>query len=381
MARSYAHIVTAIWTGAFRTLQAADQRTYLMLVTQPDISAAGVLALRARRWSTFAPDSTAEEITASLERLAGAGYVVIDPDEEELLVRHFVQQDNGYSNSKRRQAILAAAGDVRSPAIRRALAAEFRRLGLPTGQLDDDSTDANDPSSPTVAPDALVGDDRSDPPPGGGGTAGTAGTAYVEGPSGAPSNGPRVVDTNGRTGSAPTTNLHPPPPRQPAPEQHARTSDTVAALVAVVHRIRPEWSPRSIRRALTHTDVLDRPWPLVWNAAISVARDRTSQVPGRLPHDGPWWTPPAPPPAPPHPPPVTPTPHPADEPGWRSLPAYGAPRRTSATSSAAAEARTIADAAGQGRRRSSSPGTNGPRTPWRPRLGATLQPATAGFPS
>jgi hypothetical protein len=47
MARDYANIVTAIWRDRdFRALTAADQRMYLLLVTQPDISAAGTLSPR-----------------------------------------------------------------------------------------------------------------------------------------------------------------------------------------------------------------------------------------------------------------------------------------------------------------------------------------------
>jgi hypothetical protein len=72
------------------------------------------------------------------------------------------------------------------------------------------------------------------------------------------------------------------------------------ALVAEVKAIRPEWSTRSIERALTRPAVAERPHAVVRSAALAVARDRTSQAPGRLEHDGPWWRlpePPSPPPA------------------------------------------------------------------------------------
>lgn len=69
------------------------------------------------------------------------------------------------------------------------------------------------------------------------------------------------------------------------------------ALVAQVRKIRPEWSSRSIRRALAHPEVTERGWDRARRAMLAVAADPGSDQPGRLPHDGPWWkqTPPAPP--------------------------------------------------------------------------------------
>ena len=65
------------------------------------------------------------------------------------------------------------------------------------------------------------------------------------------------------------------------------------ALVAEVRRIRPEWSSRSIRRALAHPDVVERGWDRARLAILAVAADPESQQPGRLCHDGPWWSQPA----------------------------------------------------------------------------------------
>lgn len=61
------------------------------------------------------------------------------------------------------------------------------------------------------------------------------------------------------------------------------------ALVAQVRRIRPEWSTRSIRRALAHPDVTERGWDRARHAMLAVAADPESHQPGRLAHDGPWW--------------------------------------------------------------------------------------------
>lgn len=76
----------------------------------------------------------------------------------------------------------------------------------------------------------------------------------------------------------------------------------LAAFVDEVLVVRPEWSRRSVLRALTDEDVAQRPWHVIKHAMLAVARDTTSQQPGRLVHDGPWWRLPAQPrtaPAPP----------------------------------------------------------------------------------
>lgn len=143
MARSYANIITAIWQDAdWRALNASPQRTYLMLVTQANISAAGTMPLTVRRWAAGAGDTSSDDIRADLAVLAAGRYVVVDEDTEELLVRSFVRHDKGYANEKRRRAITDAAGHVESAVIRQALSAEFVRVGLPP-------IDAGGPPEPT----------------------------------------------------------------------------------------------------------------------------------------------------------------------------------------------------------------------------------------
>jgi hypothetical protein len=62
------------------------------------------------------------------------------------------------------------------------------------------------------------------------------------------------------------------------------------ALVCEVREIRPEWSSRSIRRALAHPDVTERGWDRARRAMLAVAADPGSNQPGRLAHGGPWWS-------------------------------------------------------------------------------------------
>lgn len=143
MARDYAQIVTAIWRDRdFRALCAGDQRMYLLVTTQPDITAAGTLPLTMGRWSSLASDTTPDDVRASLERLAAARFVGMDTTTEELLVRSFVRWDKGYGNPKRRPVILRAASEIVSPTLARMLAGEFVALGLPPDALSDALSEA-----------------------------------------------------------------------------------------------------------------------------------------------------------------------------------------------------------------------------------------------
>lgn len=136
MSRNFANLWTAIWRETdWRALSSAAQRTYTLLMSQPDITACGVLPLTVGRWASMAKDTTAATIRADLQELAASRYIVVDDEHEELLVRTFVKWDKGYGNPKRRPVILKDAHAVASPLLRAALAAEFVRLGLPTDSL------------------------------------------------------------------------------------------------------------------------------------------------------------------------------------------------------------------------------------------------------
>lgn len=134
MARDYARIMTSIWrNNEFRLLAEAPQRAYLMLVTQPDISAAGVLALRVRRWADMASNTTAESLAHAFRALEAGRFIVVDWDAEELLIRSFIRWDAGFSNPKRRPVILRDASQVVSASITHHLVTEFKRCGIPMG--------------------------------------------------------------------------------------------------------------------------------------------------------------------------------------------------------------------------------------------------------
>jgi hypothetical protein len=125
--------MTAIWRNTeFRALDEAPQRAYLMLVTQPEITAAGVLALRLRRWADMAADTSVDSLVHCLKVLESGRFIVVDWDAEELLIRSFIRWDGGFNNPKRRPVIVRDASEVVSPTILGHLRTEFARCGIST---------------------------------------------------------------------------------------------------------------------------------------------------------------------------------------------------------------------------------------------------------
>lgn len=167
MARSYANIVTSVWTDVdFCALSAGAQRTYFMLFSQADISAAGVLALRVRRWSTTIRSNERKSQQKWLDELVQGRYIAIDSDTEELLVRSFIKWDHGYTNRKRLPVIHAAIRDVRSMKLRTVLLLESERLGMDTSasfpQVNTLSDALCDTPSHALSDNASDGVSRSD---------------------------------------------------------------------------------------------------------------------------------------------------------------------------------------------------------------------------
>jgi hypothetical protein len=133
MARQYAQIFTEIWRNAdFTALDRDEQWMYLLLNTQPDISAAGVLTTAAARWAKRAPGTTPAMIFDLLDRLTAKRFLVLDHGTNEILLRTFIKHDHGYTNSRRLPAIRDAINMVESETLLRSIANELKRLSVPS---------------------------------------------------------------------------------------------------------------------------------------------------------------------------------------------------------------------------------------------------------
>ena len=93
MSRTYAKIYVSIWAGDFRDLTIAAQGLYFRLLTDPKLSMCGVVDWRPKRLMQSFAGMKQAEFTRLAAELEDAGYIVIDDDTEEVLVRSFVRHD------------------------------------------------------------------------------------------------------------------------------------------------------------------------------------------------------------------------------------------------------------------------------------------------
>lgn len=141
MPRSHGRIMAAIWNDAdFLALPEGPQRLYLFLLSQPDLSHAGLVPMRVRRWAKKVAGATAETVRAYLADLEDARFVVADDDTEEVLIRTFVRNDGVYRQPKVMLRMREDARQIESAALRDAFRRELDRLPLhelstqPTGR-------------------------------------------------------------------------------------------------------------------------------------------------------------------------------------------------------------------------------------------------------
>lgn len=125
MASRYARIYVDIWADDdFRRLTLEAQHLYFLLVTFPSLGKAGVTDWRPARLSVFAAGLTTQGVWAAGRELANAGFVVIDADTEEVLVRSYMRHDGILKSPNITKAMLADYGSTASPLIRDVIAHE-----------------------------------------------------------------------------------------------------------------------------------------------------------------------------------------------------------------------------------------------------------------
>lgn len=94
MARSEARIYTRIWADQdFATLSLCAQYTYFLVLSQLALNLCGVVPYQPRRWAKFSSETSSSVVELAVGELAERGYVVLDEDTEELLVRSFIHND------------------------------------------------------------------------------------------------------------------------------------------------------------------------------------------------------------------------------------------------------------------------------------------------
>jgi hypothetical protein len=130
MPRTYAKLFVEVWStdNDFRELSSAAQRLYWLLCSQEELTSAGVLPVRTRRWSNFAPDTTEPQVKKALAELVATDKVYVDDTTEELLIRSFIRRDEGWRTPNIRKSIVNAIGNIESEALRKVALEELERI-------------------------------------------------------------------------------------------------------------------------------------------------------------------------------------------------------------------------------------------------------------
>jgi hypothetical protein len=107
----------------------------MFLVSQPDLSRAGTITTALNRWASRTGNYKRDNITDHLAQLARAGYIVMDEDAEELLIRSYIRHDEGWKSPNIMIAVAQAARQVMSETLRAVIRDELSKIdttSLPT---------------------------------------------------------------------------------------------------------------------------------------------------------------------------------------------------------------------------------------------------------
>lgn len=123
MARTHGKILSTIWADKdWTALSAQAQRVFVIALSQPRLSLAGVVDLMPERWARFAADTSADEVLEAVDDLEAAGFVVVDRATDELLIRRFVAHDIGVgANQNTLKGLWSAWSVILSDELKRAV--------------------------------------------------------------------------------------------------------------------------------------------------------------------------------------------------------------------------------------------------------------------
>ncbi|MCK2242165.1 MULTISPECIES: hypothetical protein [unclassified Crossiella] len=128
-ARTHAAVYFDIWDDeAFCSLSGPSQLVRHFLVEQPNLAYSGVLPLTLGRWARTLRSLGAERLRTALAELASTGFVLIDEDTEEVLLRDFVRSDRLWRMPHMLTCSIREARLIHSPKLRQAYGADLVRI-------------------------------------------------------------------------------------------------------------------------------------------------------------------------------------------------------------------------------------------------------------
>ena len=112
----------------FKALTVEEQLLYIKLLSQPDISLAGVLTYAPVRWATQSSGISVADVERAFAALQQKNYAVADMETQEVLVRSYIRNDLGWRSPRTMIGVANAVGRVLSPLLRGMISRELTRL-------------------------------------------------------------------------------------------------------------------------------------------------------------------------------------------------------------------------------------------------------------
>lgn len=129
MARDRANIRLDMWADQdWRDLSEGAQHLYMLLMSHPTLSYAGVADWKPGRLAAMTCGKTSAEIVADAAQLRERFFIVVDADSEEVLVRSFIKHDGLMKQPKLVVSMTNAYAAVASRSIREVIAFEVQKL-------------------------------------------------------------------------------------------------------------------------------------------------------------------------------------------------------------------------------------------------------------
>jgi hypothetical protein len=129
MARDRASIRLDMWADAdWRALSVPAQRLYMLILSHPTLSYAGVADWRPGRIAQLSAGTTTEDINTAASELEAAGFILRDVGTEEVLIRSFVKHDGLMKQPKLVVSMTTAFAAIASSMLREVVAFEVQKL-------------------------------------------------------------------------------------------------------------------------------------------------------------------------------------------------------------------------------------------------------------
>ena len=126
--REYRTVFVTIWTDPdFRNLSIPAQRLYFLMLTHPTLSPCGVIEWREPKLAAYAGTGDVMDLRKAAYELGTAGFIAVDPDTEEALVRSYVRHDGTLKSPNMARGLVKAYGDVASQRLMAIISKEVRR--------------------------------------------------------------------------------------------------------------------------------------------------------------------------------------------------------------------------------------------------------------